>query len=162
MSQAFFHGYALNAVDAKNRLSVPAEFRDAIMLRSDSRDLYVGPAPGIDCLIGYDQAYAANLQARLDRQENDEETAEGAFRSTFLFGSAAPLKFDDAGRVVLTAGLKDLGDITSHVWFVAGGNWFQLWNPYRYLEQTGIDPRMFRILRREMEAKGLPAVEPVR
>jgi MraZ protein len=162
VSQAYFHGNALNAVDAKNRLSVPAEFRDAIMLRSDNRDLFVGPAPGIDCLIGYDQAYAATLQAKLDRQENDEETPEGAFRSTFLFGSATPLKIDEAGRIVLTAGLKDLGDIASHVWFVAGGNWFQMWNPYRYLEQAGIDQRLFRILRREMEAKGLPAVEAAR
>jgi MraZ protein len=162
VSQAYFHGYALNSVDLKNRLSIPAEFRDAIQLRSGNRDLLVGPAPGIDCLIGYDQSHANVLQARLDKSDNDEETAEGAFRSTFLFGSASPLKIDDAGRVVLTAGLKDLGDITSHVWFVAGGNWFQLWNPWRYLEQTGIDPRMFRILRREMDAKGLPLIEPAR
>ena len=162
MADDFFHGYALNAVDAKNRLSIPAEFRDAIMARSGTKDVFIGPAPGIDCLLGYDKSHAAKLQARLDRLDQDEDTAEGAFKSTFLFGSATPLKIDEAGRIVLTAGLRDLGDITSHVWFVAGGNWFQMWNPYRYLEQTGIDARMFRILRREMEAKGLSTTEAAR
>ncbi len=162
MTADFFHGYALNVVDTKSRLSIPAEFRDVIAARSDSKDLYLGPAPGIDCLLGYDKSHAAKLQARLDARDVDEDTAEGALRSTFLFGSVVPLKIDDAGRIVLTAGIKDLGDITSHAWFVAGGNWFQVWNPYRYLEQAGIDARMFRILRREMEAKGLPATEPAR
>lgn len=157
MSDEFFHGYALNAVDAKNRLSIPAEFRDVILSRSATRDLYIGPAPGIDCLIGHDKSHDARMQARLATV--DEETPEGAMRATFLFGSSNALKIDDAGRIVLTAGLKDLGDIANHVWFVAGGNWFQMWNPYRYLEQVGIDPRMIRILRREMEAKGLPLVE---
>lgn len=159
MSDDFFHGHALNAVDAKSRLSIPSEFRDVILARSGTRDVFIGPAPGIDCLLAYDKSHAAKLQARLDRAEHDEDTAEGALKSTFLFGSATPFKIDDAGRIGLTQSLRDLGDIAGHVWFVAGGNWFQMWNPYRYLEQTGIDPRLLRILRREMEAKGLPATE---
>lgn len=162
MSDEFFHGYALNAVDLKNRLSIPAEFRDTIMARSGTKDVYIGPANQIDCLIAYDKSHAAKLQARLDARELDENTLEGALSATFAFGSATALKIDEAGRIVITAGLKDLGDISGHVWFVAGGNWFQMWNPWRYLEQPGLDPRMARILRREMAAKGLPASEPAR
>ncbi len=163
MSDDSFIGYALNAVDTKNRLSIPAEFRDAIVARSGTKDLYVGPARGgLDCLIAYDKSHHRVLQARLDAQAVDEESTEGALRATALFGSTSLLKIDEAGRIVMTAGLKDLGDITSHVWFVAGGNWFQMWNPYRYLEQPGLEPWMLRILRREMDARGLPAVEPAR
>ncbi|WP_426168646.1 division/cell wall cluster transcriptional repressor MraZ [Sandarakinorhabdus sp. DWP1-3-1] len=162
MSYESFIGYALNAVDTKNRLSIPAEFRDAIVARSGTKDLYIGPARGLDCLIGYDKSYHQVLQNRLDAQAVDEETAEGAFRAMALFGSTSAFKIDDAGRIVMTAGLKDLGDINGHVWFVAGGNWFQMWNPYRFLEQAGVEPRMLRILRREMEARGLPMTEPAR
>lgn len=162
MSVEFFHGYALNGVDTKNRLSIPAEFRDAIMARSGTKDVYIGPATGLDCLIGYDKSHAAKLQARLDARDFDENTPAGAMAATFAFGSAQALKIDEAGRVVVTAGLKDLGDITNHVWFVAGGHWFQLWNPYRYLELPNLEPRMERILRREMDNRGLPAVEPKR
>jgi MraZ protein len=158
----FFHGYALNAVDAKNRLSIPAEFRDAIVARSGTKDVFIGPAPGVDCLLAYDKSHAAKLQARLDARDVDEDTPEGALRATFVFGSATALKIDDAGRIVLTAGLQDLADISGHVWFVAGGNWFQMWNPYRYLEQPGLDARMVRILRREMDVRGLSAAEPAR
>lgn len=162
MSEEFFQGYALNAVDAKNRLSIPADFRDVIVARSAAKDVLIGPAPGIDCLRAYDKSYAAKLQARHDARFADDHSADRDIAATFVFGSAVPLKIDEAGRIVLTAGLKDLGDIDSHVWFVAGGDWFQMWNPWRYLETAGIDPRMFRILRREMDAKGLPATEPGR
>ncbi len=159
VNQEFFHGHALNAIDGKNRLSIPAEFRDVIVARTGTKNLLIGPATGADCLIGYDTSHAQRLQARLDRADQDDDTPEGAMRATFLFGSAKPFTIDDAGRIVLSAGLKELGDIQNHVWFVAGGNWFQLWNPYRYLEQAGLEPRMIRILRREMEARGLPPVE---
>lgn len=159
MNQEFFHGHGLNVIDGKNRLSIPSEFRDAIVARTGTKNLFIGPATGLDCLIGYDASYAQRLQARLDRADLDEETPAGAMRATFLFGSAKPFTIDDAGRIVLSAGLKELGDFQNHVWFVAGGNWFQLWNPYRYLEQPGLEPRMIRILRREMEARGLSATE---
>lgn len=133
-----------------------------IKARSGASDLYIGPAKGFDCLIAYDATHYRNLQTRLDTQDVDEESVEGAMRAITLFGSSLPYKIDDAGRVVVTTGLRDLGDLTSHVWMIAGGKWFQMWNPYRFLELPNLEPRLRRTLLREMTAKGLPVEEPAR
>lgn len=159
----FFHGYALNAIDAKNRLSIPADYRDVIMARSGCKDLLIGPGHGgADCLMAYDKSYAAELTAEYKARHGAGTDRARYDEAAFLFGSALPLKIDEAGRIVMSNTLRDLGDITSHVWFVAGGDWFELWNPWRYLERQNLDPRMLRILKREMEAKGLPLEEPAR
>lgn len=162
MSNSSFNGYSLNAIDTKNRLSIPSDFRDAMKLRSATSDLYIGPAKGFDCLIAYDETHHRNLQARLDAQDVDEESVEGAMRAIGLFGGTQSYKIDEAGRIVVSAGLRDLGDFTSHVWFIAGGKWFQMWNPYRFLELPNLEPRMRRTAIREMLAKGLPLEEPAR
>jgi MraZ protein len=162
LSDISFTGYSLNAIDTKNRLSIPSQFREVIKARSGTSDLYIGPAKGFDCLIAYDDTHHRNLQARLDAQAVDEESVDGAMRAITLFGGALPYRIDEPGRIVVSAGLRDLGDLTSHVWFIAGGKWFQMWNPYRFLELPDLEPRLRRTLVGEMQAKGLPPVEPAR
>lgn len=161
MADEFFQGYALNAVDAKNRLSVPADFRDVILARSGSKDLLIAPGHGgADCLLAYDRGYATALSA-----EHRERHGSGTDRARFdeahlLFGAAQVCRIDDAGRIVLSATLKALGCINTHVWFVAGGDWFEMWNPWAYLARPGLDPRLLRILKAEMDSRGLPATDP--
>lgn len=162
MTQAVFSGHQLNGIDGKNRLSIPSDFRAAVAARSGNNVIYIGPAPGLDCLIGYDESHWAKIQKRLEDRGLDEDTPEGAMEATFRFGSVSPFTIDDNGRIVLSATLRDLGDFTSHVWFLAGGSFFQLWNPYRYLELPNLEPRMIRTVRKEMAAKGLPEQEPAR
>lgn len=162
MSDEFFHGNALNAVDAKNRLSIPSGYRDVIVARSGTKDVFIGPGHGgADCLMAYDSSYQQQLIADY-RARHGTSTDRARFdEAGFLFGSAERLKIDEAGRIVLPTGLQDIGLISGHVWFVAGGDWFEMWNPWRYLERPGLDPRILRLVRREMETKGLnPDREP--
>jgi len=164
VSDEFFHGYALNTVDGKNRLSIPADYRDAILARSADKVIYIGPGHGgADCLMAYDKSYDAQLIADYRVRHGSSTDRSRYDEAGFLFGATAPVKIDDAGRIVLSNTLKDLGDINGHVWFVAGGDWFEMWNPWRYLDRPGLDPRMIRILKRELEARSLdPASEPPR
>lgn len=161
MTDGFFQGYALNAVDAKNRLSIPADFRDVIQARSGNKDLLIAPGHGgADCLLAYDRSYAAQLSA-----EHRERHGAGNDRARFdeahlLFGAAQTLKIDDAGRVVLSATLKALGCIAGHVWFVAGGDWFEMWDPWAYLARPGLDPRIARIITAELATRGLTSTPP--
>lgn len=163
MTEVFFSGHALNGIDGKNRLSIPADFRAAVAKRSGTSELFIGPATsGLDCLVAYDASRWAEVRARLEQKGIDDDTPEGAMAAAFRFGGVSPFTIDDNGRIVLSATLRELGDFTSHVWFIAGGTWFQMWNPYRFLEQPGVDPRLLRILKREMAAKGLPEQEAPR
>src|SRR3546814_15131042 len=46
--QGFFHGYAMNGIDAKNRVSVPSGYREVIEVHS--RRGHAGPAHGFELL----------------------------------------------------------------------------------------------------------------
>ena len=61
----FFLGYALNAVDAKGRVSIPADFRGVIERRSQVSTVILGPHPTADCLVAYDRSYSASLHQKL-------------------------------------------------------------------------------------------------
>jgi MraZ protein len=161
VTDGFFQGYALNAVDAKNRLSIPADFRDVILNRSGSKDLLIAPGHGgADCLLAYDRSYAAELSAE-HKARFGATTERARFdEAHLLFGAASTFKIDDAGRIVLSATVKALGNLGAHVWFVAGGDWFEMWNPWAYLARPGLDPRIARILKAEMQARGLPDTDP--
>lgn len=161
MADDYYQGYALNAVDAKNRLSIPADFRECLLARSGSKDLLVAPGHGgADCLLAYDRTYAAALSAE-HRERHGSSTDRARFDDAhLLFGAAQTCRIDEAGRIVLSATLKALGGIGTHVWFVAGGDWFEMWNPWAYLARPGLDRRIIRIVRAEMDGRGLPQDDP--
>ncbi|MGZ8327046.1 MAG: hypothetical protein ACXWUV_05970, partial [Allosphingosinicella sp.] len=73
----FFQGSALNVVDAKGRLSVPAFVRSVIERRSDSRAIVVGAHEIAPCLTAYGRNYARNLWTDLERRRLAEEDRGG-------------------------------------------------------------------------------------
>ena len=60
-----FQGSALNAVDAKGRVSVPSFLRSVIERRGDSRTIVLAKHDTFACLSAYDPAYAALKHAKL-------------------------------------------------------------------------------------------------
>ncbi len=150
----YFHGYALNAVDAKNRLSIPAAYRETIEKRSASRTVVLAPAERAPCLVGYDRGYSDLLAEQLRHRFADDYSDARDNFARFAFGGSEPLTIDDNGRVILTPMLKDLGELDRHAFFLAAGDYFEIWNPRRLLDQPGLDPRLDRIVRRQLETKG--------
>ncbi|HMC92465.1 MAG TPA: division/cell wall cluster transcriptional repressor MraZ, partial [Allosphingosinicella sp.] len=70
----FFQGSALNGVDAKGRLSVPAFVRSVIERRSDARAIVVGAHEIAPCLTAYGRGYARKLYEDMERRRlSDEE-----------------------------------------------------------------------------------------
>lgn len=155
MSHDFFHGYAMNAVDAKSRLSIPAAYREVIELRGGGRAVVLAPHEREPCLIGYDRGYSARLQQRLERQfDNDFGTDRDDFARR-AFGTSELVPYDDNGRIILSGMLKELGEIEKLAFFIAAGDYFEIWNPQVLLEIKGDkDPRLARIVKRQLEAKG--------
>lgn len=154
MTREQFHGYALNAVDAKNRLSVPADFRATVERRSDNRMIVLAPHERAPCLVGYDTRYSLRLQEQLEQRfAGDFSEARDSFART-AFGMSEVVGYDDNGRVLLPAMMKELGEIERLVLFLGAGDYFELWNPRLLLEQPGLDPRMARLVRAQIAAKG--------
>lgn len=153
MSHEQFIGYALNLVDAKNRLSVPAAFRDTIHARTAEKLMILGPHEREPCLVGYDIKRPERLQATIDRRFGDDFGPERDDFQRAAFGAAERLPIDDSGRIILTATLKDLGEIDKLACFIAAGDYFEIWNPERFLAVKGDTSPLGRIVRRQLDAR---------
>ena len=80
-----FQGSALNAVDAKGRVSVPAFLRQVIERRGDARNIVLAKHDHFQALSAYDPAHAAlkhtKLERLLEKQETDRRQLEHARRT---------------------------------------------------------------------------------
>ena len=149
-----FLGNTLNAVDAKNRVSIPAAIREALGVRGDARSVILTPHERADCLVGYDQGYTAKARAQLAERFagvfSDER--DDLFRATFGAAERAPI--DDTGRIILSSAMKEAGEIDRLALFVGTGETFEVWNPHRYVARPSLDPRTVRIVQRLIDARG--------
>lgn len=123
----FFRGNALNGIDRKGRVSVPADFRATIQTRHRRAIHEDGFDPAADdatkalanagrvvivrrdakrpCLIAYETSYArllhANIVARhADKQGEEREAA--IQRDLRIFGRSEDLGWDVNGRIMLS------------------------------------------------------------
>lgn len=154
MTDETFLGNALNAVDAKHRLSVPSGFRDVIVARSEARVAILAPAERAACLVGYDPGYPAKVKAEIEARFAGEfsDARDDRFRATF--GMAEKFPIDDAGRIILSSAMKDAAEIDRLALFWGMGDYFEVWNPHRFVERAGLDPRIVRMVRRLLDARG--------
>lgn len=154
MTDDSFLGNALNGIDAKNRVSVPAGFRDVIAVRSEARTVILAPAERADCLVGYDPGYPTKVRAELEaRFAGDYSDArDDRFRATFGAAEKAPI--DDNGRIILSQTMKDAAEIERVALFWGMGDFFEVWNPHRFVARTNLDPRVVRMVQRLIDARG--------
>jgi MraZ protein len=154
----FFQGSALNAVDAKGRLSVPAFVRSVIERGSDSRAIVVGAHEVAPCLTAYGRNYARNLFADLERRRLAEEDRGGTLdehyaRARRLFGMTEDVPYDTSGRIVLPPMMRRKGRIEDLALFVGIGGIVEIWNPRIALQEGGADLREIAAWR--LEEKGI-------
>lgn len=123
-----FLSSAVNRIDAKGRVSVPAHFRAVVHSRGyaelyairqlDAPALDVG---GLDLLDRYEQ--------RIALEDPFLQTADDM--SFFVHGDGSFLKFDQEGRITVTDFIREHTGITTDVAFVGRGSFFQMWEPER-------------------------------
>jgi len=131
---ARFVGAHTNKIDAKGRVSTPADFRKALEGAPFHGVVcfpsFKGPmldAGGLDLL---DDLMA--MIAELDPYDDDREAFELA-----VMGESRKLAFDGDGRIVLPQELRDYAGLDGQATFVGLGTSFQIWNPEAYAEKIG-------------------------
>lgn len=151
-----FNGSALNAVDAKGRLSVPAFIRSVIERRSDAKVILLGTHEIDTCLSGYDRNYARILFEENERRRLVEESADPQAhfaRARRTFGITEEAPYDTSGRIILPPMMRRRGQIEDLALFVGVGGTFEIWNPRLALESGDRDLRELAEYR--LEEKGL-------
>ena len=151
-----FNGSALNAVDAKGRLSVPAFIRSVIERRSDAKAIILGAHETDSCLTGYDRNYARILHAENERRRLAEEGADPRAhfaRARRTFGLTEEASYDGSGRIVLPQMMRGRGRIGDLALFVGVGGTFEIWNPQLAIESGDAD--LAELARFRLEERGI-------
>ena len=126
-----FLSSAVNRIDAKGRVSVPAHFR-AVLQKRGYAELYAlrcldVPAMdvgGLDLLDRYEE--------RIAREDPFLQTADDM--SFFCHGDGMFLKLDQDGRIAMNDFIRVHTGISTEAAFVGRGTFFQIWEPARLAE----------------------------
>jgi MraZ protein len=121
----------INKIDAKGRVSVPAQFR-AVLERDGLVEggIYCYPSLDAPALDGGGKSLAANIDRLLDGLPDYSDERDEL--SVALYGDVATLTIDQDGRIVLPEALRAHAGISTHVAFVGLGQKFQMWEPARF------------------------------
>lgn len=127
-----FMDTVLNKVDAKGRVSLPADYR-AIVKDTESEIVCYRSlsAPCIEgCLEDLLDKLACDMEDSLDffSQKQDDLT-------NLIFGDAKRYPFDSTGRIMLSEKLLKHAEITDSAVFVGKGRKFQIWNPKNWAKE---------------------------
>lgn len=121
-----FMDTVVNKVDAKGRVSLPADYRAIVKDTSSEIVCYRSlSAPCVEgCLEDLLDKLATDMENSLDffSQEQDDI-------SNLVFGDAKRYPFDSTGRIMLSEKLLTHAQITDSAVFVGKGRKFQIWNP---------------------------------
>ncbi len=128
---SLFLDTTLNKVDAKGRVSIPADFRALLEQKETQLTAFRSfNQPCIEC----------RTSEMMEKMANDIESSFDAFSdeqndlTDLIFADAKEFPFDSTGRIVLTEKLLKHAGITDKALFVGKGKTFQIWNPDTYEE----------------------------
>lgn len=127
-----FMDTVVNKVDAKGRVSLPADYRAIVKDTGSEIVCYRSlSAPCIEgCLEDLLDKLATDMENSLDffSQEQDDI-------SNLVFGDAKRYPFDSTGRIMLSEKLLTHAQITDSAVFVGKGRKFQIWNPENWAKE---------------------------
>ena len=138
-----------NRLDAKGRVSIPAQFR-AVLAVDGFDGLYCCPTLDQQAIDAGGNRLRQAIGASLANFEPFSENYE--LLSTTLIGDSEVLKIDQDGRVVLTDTIKAHAGITDRVTFVGQGYKFQMWEPDRFAAYREEAKKRLREVRKQLDS----------
>ena len=145
-----FNGLAINAIDGKGRVAVPAPMRAVIeknveRFGGDARTVVIAMHPKDPCLIGYDPAWLKLNHDKLEQQEELRVSNGGDVDFNIkrrALGLTESAQFDSSGRFILPDffAMKAKLDTGGDAVFYGTGNFFEIWSPEVLIATPGVDP----------------------
>ena len=141
---ALFLSTFTNKVDAKGRVSVPAQFR-ASLVNDNYSTMVVYESFVNQCIEGCDIERIKKISESIDNLEPFSEERD-AF-ATAVLGGSVQLSIDGDGRVILPENLLKTAKIKDNAVFVGKGSTFEIWEPKSfniYLEKAKAEAKLKR------------------
>lgn len=125
-------------LDAKGRLSLPAEFRKVL-----SENLRVTPDPTDQCLLVFEtEAFSAWVESLLKRRVAIAQATERWLAQRKVLNSRAkPCEVDNSGRIHLSPQQRDSASLDKDVVIVGDTDHFEIWDEERwnqFVEDTDV------------------------
>ncbi len=130
MTDKFFMGSALCAVEADGGMTLPSFVRVPLALRSDGTTIFLGSHEADVCLAGYDPPQAKELQLEYRRRRIEDAASRsdaGHARARRIFGLLHAVPVDAEGRCVLPDLLRRRARIRDTALVVGTGEGFEVW-----------------------------------
>lgn len=129
MRTTHFTNHYVNRIDAKGRVSVPAEFR-SVLMDAGSHGFFVFPAVNEAAIEGCSQAQMGEINDMIMSLPPFSEDRD--ILSVGITAQSQFIQFDGDGRVKLPERYRDIAGITDQVCFVGKIDRFQLWSPEQF------------------------------
>ena len=123
-----FKGATLLNIDGKNRLAIPTKYRQELLTSS-----LVLTAHPHGCLLLYPVAAWKPIQEKIMQLSSVDKKSSGLQR--LLVGYAEDLSSDSAGRLLISAELRDYATINRSLMLVGQGSHFELWSKEAWVKQ---------------------------
>ena len=131
---ALFIGTHQNKLDAKGRVSIPAQFRSVLKKMSHTGEgapiatMYLRPSHQHACIEGWTELGFEALSAPVAQDYNLFSKEHEDFVMA-LVGDARALETDKEGRIALPDSMIGHAGISDAVTFIGTRNNFQIWEP---------------------------------
>ena len=137
----YFRGYALQGVDDKGRVAIPAALRSTLEANTppradgkDARQVVISIHEEGACLVAFDVGFA-NAQIDELKQRERERVAGTGSRDWLLvrqgIGPSETLPFDASGRFILPGFPRYEAGIGDFAFFVGVADTIEIWDPRR-------------------------------
>ncbi len=136
--RGLFRGHALQGIDAKGRVGIPAPLRATIERNSGEKLLLLGVNEADGSLTGADANQSQLDYARIEREQEralEQDRAPRLAASPLVtFGITEELPFDASGRFILPPFFRDEAGLAEWAFFIGKGDHFEIWNPQRLID----------------------------
>ena len=120
-------------LDPKNRLAIPAKYRD--ILQNLSGGKIVITLESAQCLLIYPENEWDTVRDKVQNLPNSLHPLVKSYQRLVL-GYAESLEVDKSGRILLPATLKQMAKLDKEIVLVGMGNKFELWDKNNWHQET--------------------------
>lgn len=122
-----FQGTSLLVLDAKGRLSLPAKYRESLLVPCQGEVTLTRHPDG--CVLIYPRTVWALLRDKLASLPYSARALQRV-----MLGSAMDINADSSGRLLVPSDLRSLCGLNREVTLIGMGNHFELWDQTKYMQ----------------------------
>lgn len=146
-----FIGEFQHNIDAKGRLSIPMQFREAINAVPDRSLIITGNLDG--CLVLYPSTEWNNFREKASKLPSLDTNIRRFLR--FFYSKAAPCSLDKQGRILIPPSLREFAALDGEICLVGMENKIEIWHKARWEEESGQITASPDVLQKAMAELGM-------